>query len=84
ADRRIAELMKDRSKLDDEKEFYIGKDLPPQLKARIDANDASLAARRAARVNLVDDRKRIEKNFDDELATLRKHWRTQPNAGTSG
>src|SRR6476646_3443522 len=47
---RIAELMIEKKKLDDEREFYenaqVKKPLPSQLKQKIDANDASLEAQR--------------------------------------
>jgi hypothetical protein len=75
---RIAELLGDRKKLDDEKQFYVNervnKPLPSQLKQKIDANDASLEAQRSLAQNQVAETDRINALYDAELARLRKLW----------
>ena len=75
---RIAELMSEKKKLDDEREFYendrVKKPLPTQLKQKIDANDASLEAQRLLAKNQVDETTRINDLYDAELARLRKLW----------
>jgi len=75
---RIAELMIERKKLDDEKEFYVNvrvnKPLPTQLKQKIDANDASIEAQRSLAQNNVAETDRINALYDTELARLRKLW----------
>jgi hypothetical protein len=75
---RIAELMVERKKLDDEKQFYVNehvnKPLPSQLKQKIDANDASLEAQRSLAQNQVAETDRINALYDAELARLRKLW----------
>lgn len=71
---RLAALEKERKPLQDETEFYVGKQLPLKLKQAIDANDAAAEAQR----NLVTNQKaeivRIDKLYDDELERLRKLW----------
>jgi hypothetical protein len=75
---RIAELMSEKKKLDDEREFYenvrVNKPLPTQLKQKIDANDASLEAQRLLAKNQVAETDRINALYDAELARLRKLW----------
>jgi len=75
---RIAMLMTDRKKLDDEKQFYVNervnKPLPSQLKQKIDANEASLEAQRSLAQNQVAETERINSLYDAELARLRKLW----------
>jgi len=75
---RIAELLIDRKKLDDEKQFYVNervnKPLPTQLKQKIDANDALLDAQKSLAQNQVAETARINALYDVELARLRKLW----------
>ena len=75
---RIAELMVERKKLDEEKQFYVNervnKPLPSQLKQKIDANDASLEAQRSLAQNQVAETDRINALYDAELGRLRKLW----------
>jgi hypothetical protein len=70
----IATLNKDRKPLLDESEFYVGKPLPMKLKSALDANDASLAAKRALAQNQQSEVIRINATFEVELARLRKLW----------
>jgi len=75
---RIADLMTEKKKLDDEKEFYVNvrvnKPLPTQLKQKIDANDASLEAQKSLAQNQAEETDRITRLYDAELGRLRKLW----------
>ena len=83
ADRRLAELGRERVPLANEAEFYAGKALPPKLKSAIDANEAAAEAQRAARVTQAAEVARINALFDAELERLRKLWAGAP-AGSLG
>jgi hypothetical protein len=80
---RVKLLLQERKHLMDETEFYVGKPLPPNLKAAIDANDAALAAQRALIQNQEAEVVRINDLYDVELARLRKLWAGAP-AGSLG
>jgi hypothetical protein len=82
---RIALLVAEKKKLDDEKLFYINdhvnKNLPSQLKQKLDANDAALDAQKSLAQNQDAEVVRINRLFDAELARLRKLWAgTQPGS----
>jgi hypothetical protein len=72
--RRLAELEAERKPLLDEAEFYIGKALPPKLRAQLDANDAAIAAQREAAVSQQAELERITRLYDAELARLKQLW----------
>lgn len=75
---RIAALLDEKRKLEEEKRFYknekVDKPLPLTLKQKIDANDAALAAQRSITQNAQTELDRINRNFDLELERLRKLW----------
>jgi hypothetical protein len=75
---RIALLIGERKKLDDEKEFYVNaqvnKPLPTFLKQKLDANDAALEAQRSLSQSQQDEYSRINEIYDLELVRLRKLW----------
>ena len=75
---RIAELLIDKKKLEDDRYFYknerVNKPVPTQLQQKIDANDASLEAQRLLAKNQVEETTRINDLYDAELARLRKLW----------
>ena len=71
---RLRELASERKPLLDEAEFYLGKPLPPRLKAQIDANDAAAEAQRAAVLTQEAELQRINKLYDAELDRLRRLW----------
>jgi len=75
---RIAELLTDKKKNDQDKEFYVNervnKPLPTQLAQRIEANEASLAAQQLLAKTQVDETARINDLYDAELARLKKLW----------
>jgi hypothetical protein len=75
---RIALLLEEKKKLDEEKTFYVNekvkKPLPLALKQKIDANDAALEAQRSIAQNAQTELERITRNFDLERERLRKLW----------
>jgi hypothetical protein len=75
---RIAELMDERKKLEDEKLFYVNervnKPLPTQLQQKLDANEALLEAQKSLAQNQVAETTRINALYDVELARLKKLW----------
>ena len=71
---RIAQLKSDRKKLDDEKEFFVGKPLPIKLKLALDSNEASLEAQNALVQNQQTEVDRINALYDAELVRLTKLW----------
>jgi hypothetical protein len=75
---RIAALLDEKKKLDEDKQFYVNdkikKPLPTMLKQKIDANDAALEAQRSIALNAQTELARITRNFDLERERLRKLW----------
>jgi hypothetical protein len=71
---RIEGLTKARKPLTDEAEFYIGKQLPPQLKQQLDANDAAVKAQQDLMLNQQTEIVRINTLYDSELERLRSLW----------
>lgn len=75
---RIAGLLTERTKLDNDKMFYVNdrvnKPLPSLLKQKIDANDAALEAQKSLAQNQVTETARINALYDAEVARLRKLW----------
>ena len=78
---RNQELLQARKRLASEAEFYPKGPLPPRLKSDLDANDAALAAQKQVQQNLQDESKRINANFDNDLALLRTLWARQRGVG---
>lgn len=72
--RRLADLERERVTLDNEAEFYKGKELPRQLKSQYDANQAATDAQRNLINNQQAEVKRLNAVYDDELSRLRKLW----------
>jgi hypothetical protein len=75
---RLRDLAAERKPLRDEAEFYQGRQLPPKLKAAIDANDAAVEAQRSAAANQEAEVERINRLYDAELDRLRKLWSGAP------
>jgi hypothetical protein len=71
---RMNTLEAERKPLANETEFYVGKPLPPQLKAQLDANDAAMAAQRSAMQSQEAELDRINRLYDAELERLRQLW----------
>ena len=80
---RVKLLTAERKPLLDESEFYVGKPLPPKVKAALDANDASLAAQRTLIQNQEVEVSRINALYDVELGRLKRLWSGAP-AGSLG
>ena len=75
---RLRDLAVERKPLREEAEFYLGRQLPPKLKAALDANDASMGAQRDASANQETELVRINKLYDVELERLRRLWDGAP------
>ncbi len=71
---RLRDLANERKPLMAEAEFYVGKPLPPKLRAAMDANDAAIEAQRSAVANQSSELERINRLYDAELARLRALW----------
>lgn len=71
---RIAALAKERKPLDDEAEFYKGRQMPSQLRRQLDANDASVQAQRDLIQNAQNEIVRINALYDVELERLKLLW----------
>lgn len=77
-EQRMKDLAAERKPLQDEVEFYKGRQLPLKLKQQLDANDAAMEAQRAASKTQAAELARINALYDVELGRLRALW-----AGTS-
>lgn len=71
---RLRDLEAARKPLNDEAEFYIGRQMPAKLKAQIEANEAAVEAQRSASLNQEAELVRINKLYDLELERLRRLW----------
>lgn len=78
SERRLKDLSTERKKFDDEAEFYKGRPLPPKLKQQIDANDAAAEAQKLFISQQGDERARVNRRYDVELARLKKLWAGAP------
>ena len=83
AARRFAELVAERRPLDVERQFYEHKALPPDLKRKIDASDASFLALRDVFRGLQDDVAVIDLNFAN-LGERLGRLRAGAEAGSMG
>lgn len=73
-ERRLTELEHDQKRLQDEAEFYKGRDLPRELKIKFGQNQAALQAQQDAAQNHQAEISRINASYDQELARLRRLW----------
>jgi hypothetical protein len=83
SEKRLQILAEERKPLVQESEFYAGKNLPPKLKASLEANEATAAAQRSIAQNQATELVRINALYDTELARLQKLWSGTP-PGTLG
>ena len=74
SERRLQELAKERKALDEEAEFYKGRQLPAKLKQLVDANDAAVDAQRHIIGQQGAQIARVNRRYDLELARLKKLW----------
>lgn len=73
-ERRLTELEHERKRLQDEAEFYKGRDLPRELKIKFGNNQAALQAQQDAAQNHQAEINRINASYDQELARLKRLW----------
>jgi DNA-binding transcriptional regulator GbsR (MarR family) len=74
--KRIVDLQDQRKKLLTEAEFWA-KDptkMPPKLRKDIDENENNIAAQRRFVANQEEEKGRVNKRFDEELARLKVLW----------
>lgn len=71
---RMKELAAERKPLQDEAEFYAGRQIPARLKQQLDANDAVVAAQRQSATNQELELARVNRLYDAELERLRRLW----------
>jgi hypothetical protein len=72
---RIKELETERKPLQDEADFYRGRQLPPRLKQQLEANETSVAAQRELMQTQESELQRVNRIYDLELEHLRKLWK---------
>jgi len=72
--KRLADLKVDRKPLDDEAEFYVGKQLPAALKAALRDNDARVAAQNDLIQHALDDEAVVVAKFKDLLDQMASLW----------
>ena len=71
----LAQLAAERKRLDAEREFYVGKPLPPALKAKIDKNDAQTAATTEILRGLEETLAGMQARYRCERDTYGKLWK---------
>jgi hypothetical protein len=71
---RLDNLAVERKPLQEEAEFYTGRQMPAALKQQLDVNDAAAEAQRVLMVNQQAESARINASFDAELVRLRAMW----------
>lgn len=78
-ERRIAELLAERKKLDLEIEFYKSPaQWPPKLRRLVEENEQQTAAQRRFLAAQGEEKNRINARFDEELARLKLLWAQLP------
>lgn len=71
---RLDELAKERQQLDEEAEFFRGREIPRPLRLKFEQNELAVVAQRDAIAQHRAEMQRINALFDEELARLRKLW----------
>ena len=71
---RLKALAAERKPLQDEAEFYVGREPPAKLRQAFDANDAAVEAQRTLIANQQAETVRINKLYDVELDRLKRLW----------
>ena len=75
SEKRLEELQVERSRLDQEAEFYQGRAKPDKLRQDLANNAAAVNAQRQSMANQASEMQRINQNFDTERERLRKLWK---------
>ena len=81
---RLTSLAKERMPLVADAEFYVGKPLPPQLRAQLDANDVSTEGQRSQIESQKLEMARVNRLYDAELERLKKLWAGAPPGSLEG
>lgn len=71
---RLNDLAVERKPLQEEAEFYTGRQMPPLLRQQLDGNDVAVEAQRVLMANQQAESARINAAFDAELVRLRAMW----------
>jgi len=69
--------------LQDEADFYRGRQLPSRLKQQLEANETSAAAQRELMQTQESELLRVNRIYDLELEHLRKLWKGAPPGSIS-
>lgn len=80
---RIKELEVERRPLQEEAEFYRGRQVPQRLKQQLEANETSVAAQRELMQTQESELQRVNRIYDVELEHLRKLWKGAPPGSIS-
>lgn len=73
-ERRLTELEHDQKRLQQEAEFYKGREMPRDLKLKFGQNEAALQAQQDAAQNHLAEIRRINATYDQELMRLKRLW----------
>ena len=73
-ERRLTELEHDQKRLQQEAEFYKGREMPRELKLKFGQNEAALQAQQDAAQNHLAEIRRINATYDQELTRLKRLW----------
>jgi hypothetical protein len=73
-ERRLTELEHDQKRLQQEAEFYKGREMPHELKLKFGQNQAALQAQQDAAQNHLAEIRRINATYDLELLRLKRLW----------
>ena len=71
---RLEQLAQERKQLDNEAEFFSGREMPRSLRLKYEQNDTAARAQREAIEQQRTEMQRVNAMFDEELARLRKLW----------
>lgn len=74
SEKRLDQLRKDLKPLNDEAEFYVGKELPGRLRAQFDYVQVATEAQNTLLQNQQAELVRINARYDEELVRLEKLW----------
>ncbi|MFT3718381.1 DUF4124 domain-containing protein [Pseudorhodoferax sp.] len=79
AHQRLAELARQRIRLDQELEFYVNtpERVPAPLRRQVEEHDAAVAQQRRFIAEQEAERRRVNERYDEELARLRQLWAEQ-------
>jgi len=72
SEQRIAQLQRERKRLDDEAEFYAKREMPPKLKGQFESNAALLKAQENARADALQEIQRLNERYDAEAKRYRE------------